>query len=147
MKAKKAKEQLIAIALLSSVFIFFMYLKMNPGIDIKSSNHNEMTKIIEQKIQAVELEIADSKTEIKLLSTEETVISDSKKEEKSIILFTQIELKRAKAYIDKDWRPDDTINMAAWDYVAKNPNINNLKNEKEYQTLYLGSIQVANTTK
>ena len=147
MKAKKAKEQLIAIALLSSVFIFFMYLKMNPGIDIKSSNHNEMTKIIEQKIQAVELEIADSEAETTLLSTEETVISDLKEEEKSIILFTQIELKRAKAYIDKDWRPDDTINMAAWDYVAKNPNINNLKNEKEYQTLYLGSIQVANTTK
>jgi len=147
MKAKKAKEQLIAIALLSSVFIFFMYLKMNPGIGINSSNHNEMTKIIEQKIQAVELEIADSETETTLLSTEETVISDSKEEEKSIILFTQIELKRAKAYLDKDWRPDDTINMAAWDYVAKNPNINNLKNEKEYQTLYLESTQVANTTK
>ena len=147
MKAKKAKEQLIAIALLSSVFIFFMYLKMNPEIDVNSSNHNEMTKIIEQKIQAVELEIADSETETTLLSTEETVISDSKEEEKSIILFTQIELKRAKAYLDKDWRPDDTINMAAWDYVAKNPNINNLKNEQEHQTLYLESTQVANTTK
>ena len=147
MKAKKAKEQLIAIALLSSVFIFFMYLKMNPGIGINSSNHNEMTKIIEQKIQAVELEIADSETETTLLSTEEIIISDSKEEEKSIILFTQIELKRAKAYLDKDWRPDDTINMAAWDYVAKNPNINNLKNEQEYQTLYLESTQVANTTK
>ena len=147
MKAKKAKEQLIAIALLSSVFIFFMYLKMNPEIDDNSSNHNEMTKIIEQKTQAVELEIADSETETTLLSTEETVISDSKEEEKSIILFTQIELKRAKAYLDKDWRPDDTINMAAWDYVAKNPNINNLKNEQEHQTLYLESTQVANTTK
>ena len=147
MKAKKAKEQLIAIALLSSVFIFFMYLKMNSGIDINSSNHNEMTKIIEQKIQSVELEIADSETETTLLSTEETVISDSKEEEKSIILFTQIELKRAKAYFDKDWRPDDTINMAAWDYVAKNPNINNLKNEQKHQTLYLESTQVANTTK
>ena len=147
MKAKKAKEQLIAIALLSSVFIFFMYLKMNSGIAINSSNHNEMTKIIEQKIQAVELEIADSETETTLLSTEETVISDSKEEEKSIILFTQIELKRAKAYLDKDWRPDDTINMAAWDYVAKNPNINNLKNEQKHQTLYLESTQVANTTK
>ena len=147
MKAKKAKEQLIAIALLSSVFIFFMYLKMNPEIDDNSSNHNEMTKVIEQKIQAVELEIADSETETTLLSTEETVISDSKEEEKSIILFTQIELKRAKAYLDKDWRPDDTINMAAWDYVAKNPNINNLKNEQEHQTLYLESTQVANTTK
>ena len=147
MKAKKAKEQLIAIALLSSVFIFFIYLKMNSAIDINSSNHIEMTKIIEQKIQAVELEIADSEAETTLLSTEETVISDLKEEEKSIILFTQIELKRAKAYLDKDWRPDDTINMAAWDYVAKNPNINNLKNEKEHQTLYLGSIQVANTTK
>ena len=147
MKAKKAKEQLIAIALLSSVFIFFMYLKMNSGIGINSSNHIEMTKIIEQKVQAVELEIADSETETTLLSTEETIISDSKEEEKSIILFTQIELKRAKAYLDKDWRPDDTINMAAWDYVAKNPNINNLKNEQEHQTLYLKSTQVANTTK
>ncbi len=147
MKAKKAKEQLIAIALLSSVFIFFMYLKMNSGIGINSSNHNEMTKIIEQKIQAVELEIADSETETTLLSTEETVISDSKEEEKSIILFTQIELKRAKAYLDKDWRPDDTINMAAWDYVAKNPSINNVKNEQEYQALYLESTQVANTIK
>ena len=38
MKLKKAKEQLMAISLLLSVFIFFIYLKMNPEINNDNQN-------------------------------------------------------------------------------------------------------------
>ena len=143
MKAKKAKEQLIAITILSSVFIFFIYLKMNPEINVNSSNQNKVSEIIEQKIQEVKLEIVDSETEETIIEIEESISLKSEKEE-SIVLFTERELKRAKAYLDKDWRPDDTINLAAWEYVSKNPSINN---GQENKTLFIESNQVVNATK
>ena len=143
MKAKKAKEQLIAITILSSVFIFFIYLKMNPEINVNSSNQNKVSEIIEQKIQEVKLEIVDSEKEETIIEAEES-ISLNLEEEKSIVLFTERELKRAKAYLDKDWRPDDTINLAAWKYVSKNPSINN---RQENKTLFIESNQVVNATK
>ena len=146
MKAKKAKEQLIAIALLSSVFIFFIYLKMNPEMNVNSNNQNEVSEIIEQKIQEVKLEIVDSGMEETVIEIEETISLNSE-EEQSIVLFTERELKRAKAYLDKDWRPDDTINMAAWEYTSKNPSINNVKNGQENKTLFLESNQVVNVIK
>ena len=143
MKAKKAKEQLIAITILSSVFIFFIYLKMNPEINVNSSNQNKVSEIIEQKIQEVKLEIVDSEKEETIIEAEES-ISLNLEEEKSIVLFTERELKRAKAYLDKDWRPDNTINLAAWEYVSKNPSINN---GQENKTLFIESNQVVNATK
>ena len=73
MKSKKAKEQLIAIAILSSVFVFFIYLKTNPEINVKSNNQNEVSEIIEQKIQEVKLEIVDSETEETAIEIEETM--------------------------------------------------------------------------
>ena len=146
MKANKAKEQFLAIIILSSVFIFFIYLKMNPETNISSNNQNKVSEIIEQKIQEVELEMVASETEETIITIEETV-NVNLEEEQSIVLFTERELKRAKAYIDKDWRPDDTINMAAWEYTSKNPSINNVKNEQENKTLYLESNQVVNAIK
>ena len=143
MKSKKAKEQLIAITILSSVFIFFIYLKMNPEMNVNSNNQNEVSEIIEQKIQKVKLEIVDSEMEETAIETEETISLNSEKNE-SIVLFTERELKRAKAYLDKDWRPDDTINMAAWKYVSKNPSINN---GQENKTLFIESNQVVNAAK
>jgi preprotein translocase subunit SecF len=143
MKAKKAKEQLMAIAILSSVFIFFIYLKVNPEMNINSNNQNEVSEIIEQKIQEVKLEIVDSETEEATIEVEESISLNSEEEE-SIVLFTERELKRAKAYLDKDWRPDDTINLAAWEYVSKNPSINN---GQENKTLFIESNQVVNATK
>ena len=147
MKAKKAKEQFIGLVILSSVFVFFLYLKMNPEINISSNNGNNINKIIEQKVQEVQTEMTDSKTEeiIEEDISNKSVIALVEKQ--SITLFTEKELKRAKAYLDKDWRPDNTINMAAWDYVSKNPNINNVKNKKEDTKLYYESNQVANTLK
>ena len=142
MKSKKAKEQLIAITILSSVFVFFIYLKTNPEMKVSSNNQNEVSEIIEQKIQEVKLEIVDSETEETVIEIEETISLNS--EEKSIVLFTERELKRAKAYLDKDWRPDDTINLAAWKYVSKNPSINN---RQENKTLFIESNQVVNATK
>ena len=145
MKSKKAKEQLIAITILSSVFIFFIYLKMNPEINGESNNQNKVSEIIEQKIQEVKLEIVDSETEETIIEVEESISLDSEEEEeKSIVLFTERELKRAKAYLDKDWRLDDTINLAAWEYVSKNPSINN---GQENKTLFIESNQVVNATK
>jgi len=139
MKAKKAKEQLIAIALLSSVFIFFIYLKTNPEINnMSSNNQSQINKIVNDKAQEINLEINEFSNEEILIEE----ISEPSKTEESIAMFTERELKRAKAYIDKDWRPDDTINMAAWDYVSKNPSINNYKNDN---TSYLEYNQVANT--
>ena len=143
MKSKKAKEQLIAITILSSVFIFFIYLKMNPEMNVNSNNQNEVSEIIEQKIQKVKLEIVDSEMEETAIEVEETISLNSKEGE-SIVLFTERELKRAKAYLDKDWRPDDTINMAAWKYVSKNPSINN---GQENKTLFIESNQVVNAAK
>ena len=143
MKAKKAKEQLIAIIILSSVFVFFIYLKTNPEMNVKSNNQNEVSEIIEQKIQEVKLEIVDSETEETIIEVEESISLNSEEEE-SIVLFTERELKRAKAYLDKDWRPDDTINLAAWEYVSKNPSINN---GQENKTLFIESNQVVNATK
>ena len=143
MKANKAKEQFIGIVILSSVFIFFIYLKMNPEINVSSDNQNKINEIIEQKIQEVEVETVDSETETAVIETEETVAVETKKEE-SIVLFTERELKRAKAYLDKDWRPDDTINLAAWEYVSKNPSINN---GQENKTSFIESNQVVNATK
>ena len=135
MKGKKAKEQLIGLAILSSVFIFFIYLKMNPEINISSNTESKVNKIIEKKAH----EIAESKIEQETTDKTEQLLNNSKantlvtdsKEKESVVLFTERELKRAKAYIDKNWRADGTINMAAWEYVSKNPNINSIKHKRE----------------
>ena len=63
MKAKKAKEQFIGLVILSSVFVFFLYLKMNPEINVSSNNGNNINKIIEQKVQEAQIETTDSQTE------------------------------------------------------------------------------------
>ena len=121
MKNKKAKEQFIALLTFSSICIFFLYLKLNPGISTIQTNNaqNEINEIINDKIE----EVLVSET---LLSNEKNNILISKEKEivESIISFTENELKRAKSYLDREWRPDDTINMAAWEYVSKNPNFN-----------------------
>ena len=137
MKAKKAKEQLIAIALLSSVFIFFIYLKMNPGVSNIAKDDLSINKIIDKKVQEV------GTTNLEKEKVEQT-IEDKLVDNKSIILFTEKELKRAKSYMDKDWKPDETINIAAWDYVSKNPIINESKEKQIDKTIYLESNQVVN---
>ena len=53
--SKKAREQLIALLTLSSVFIFFIYLKMNPEISATLlSSEPQIDKIIEEQIEFVE---------------------------------------------------------------------------------------------
>ena len=137
MKAKKAKEQLIAIALLSSVFIFFIYLKMNPDANSIAKDDLSINKIIDKKVQEV------GTTNLEKEKVEQT-IENKLVDNKSIILFTEKELKRAKSYMDKDWKPDETINIAAWDYVSKNPIINQSKEEQIDKIIYLESNQVVN---
>ena len=137
MKAKKAKEQLIAITLLSSVFIFFIYLKMNPDVNSIAKDDLSINKIIDKKVQEVRT------TNLEKEKVEQT-IEDKLVDNKSIILFTEKELKRAKSYMDKDWKPDETINIAAWDYVSKNPIINESKEKQIDKIIYLESNQVVN---
>ena len=43
MKTNKAKEQLLAILTLASVFIFIIYLKMNPEISSSSLSNQQIT--------------------------------------------------------------------------------------------------------
>ena len=137
MKLKKAKEQLIAISLLLSVFIFFIYLKMNPEIN----NDNQNISSINNKVnEIVEKMYTDSVENIQL--AEDSISSEQKSE--TVISFTERELKRAKSYIDKDWKPDDTINMAAWDFVSKNPTINEIQTQEFEELILLESNQVVN---
>jgi len=137
MKAKKAKEQLIAITLLSSVFIFFIYLKMNPDVNSIAKDDLSINKIIDKKVQEVRI-TNQEKDKV------EQTIENKPVDNKSIILFTEKELKRAKSYMDKDWKPDETINIAAWDYVSKNPIINESKEKQIDKIIYLESNQVVN---
>ena len=137
MKAKKAKEQLIAIALLSSVFIFFIYLKMNPDANSIAKDDLSINKVIDKKVREV-------KTTNLEKEKVEQAIKNNPIDNKSIILFTEKELKRAKSYMDKDWKPDETINIAAWDYVSKNPIINQSKEKQIDKIIYLESNQVVN---
>tara|TARA_B100000941_G_scaffold49875_1_gene31662 strand:+ start:10082 stop:10501 length:420 start_codon:yes stop_codon:yes gene_type:complete len=137
MKLKKAKEQLIAISLLLSVFIFFIYLKMNP--EINNDNQN-ISSINNQVNEIVEKMYTDSVENIQL--AEDSISSEQKSD--TVISFTERELKRAKSYIDKDWKPDDTINMAAWDFVSKNPTINEIQTQEFEELILLESNQVVN---
>ena len=133
--SKKAREQLIALLTLSSVFIFFIYLKMNPEISATLlSSEPQIDKIIEEQIEFVE------KKQLSEIEKEK-IISPLNDENDSIILYTQNELKRAKSYLDRNWRPDDTINIAAWEYVSKNPNIKNLVNPNNNESEVVNIIE------
>ena len=126
--SKKAREQLIALLTLSSVFIFFIYLKMNPEISATFlSSEPQIDKVIEDQIEFVD------KKQLSEIEKEEIITPLIDKND-SIILFTQNELKRAKSYLDRNWKVDDTINIAAWEYVSKNPNIKNLVNPNYNET-------------
>ena len=58
MRQKKAKEQLIAIITLCSVFIFFIYLKVNPEISSTSlsTEEVEINEIVEENIAQLEID-------------------------------------------------------------------------------------------
>ena len=127
MRNSKAKEQLIAIATLSSVFIFIIYLKMNPEI-------SENTFSTEQHINTVVNDVventtdSESENELDNIKNQESIDTI---EDNSIIVFTKNELDRAKAYQDRNWKADGTINIAAWEYILNNPNF---RQEKETDT-------------
>ena len=126
--SKKAREQLIALLTLSSVFIFFIYLKMNPEISATFlSSEPQIDKIIEEQIEFVE------KKQLSEIEKEEIITPLIDKND-SIILYTQYELKRAKSYLVRNWRPDDTINNAAWNYVIQNPNLHIVEEDSHTDT-------------
>ena len=137
MKLKKAKEQLLAISLLISVFIFFIYLKMNPEINNDNQNISSANNQVNEIVEKI---YTDSVENIQL--AEDSISLEQKSE--TVISFTEKELKRAKSYIDKDWRPDNTINMAAWDFVSKNPIINETQTHELEEVVLLESNQVVN---
>ena len=119
---RKSKEQLISLLLLGSVFIFFVYLKMNPESHseyVESNSLDTQTKVhemINQDVIEIDSYIIESSVseEIDELNTaEESITKD--------IDFTQKELTRAYKYLDRNWKPDDTININAWKHVKNNP--------------------------
>tara|TARA_B110000438_G_C15787314_1_gene639024 strand:+ start:182 stop:592 length:411 start_codon:yes stop_codon:yes gene_type:complete len=124
MRNSKAKEQLIAIVTLSSVFIFIIYLKMNPEI---SENTFSTEQHINTMVNDVVENTTDSESEDKLDNIKNQESIDTI-EDNSIIVFTENELDRAKAYQDRNWKADGTINIAAWEYILNNPNF---RQEKE----------------
>jgi hypothetical protein len=125
MRNSKAKEQLIAIVTLSSVFIFIIYLKMNPEI---SENTFSTEQHINTTINDVVENIAEDYESVNELDNINNPESIETIEENSIIVFTESELDRAKAYQDRNWKADGTINIAAWEYILNNPNF---RKEKE----------------
>ena len=127
MRNSKAKEQLIAIATLSSVFIFIIYLKMNPEI---SENTFSTEQHINTAVNDVVENTTDSESENELDNIKNQESIDTI-EDNSIIVFTKNELDRAKAYQDRNWKADGTINIAAWEYILNNPNF---RQEKETDT-------------
>ena len=133
MRNNKAKEQLLALLTLSGVFIFIIYLKMNPEITSNSFSVNHVNQdqdnidsIVDDSVD----EIVDSNNQNTqtLTNDDENIDELEPIDDNSIIAFTERELNRAKSYQDRNWKPDSTINMAAWDYVLNNPNFNNDSN-------------------
>ena len=130
MRNNKAKEQLLAIITLFSVFVFIIYLKMNPEI---SSNSFSVNHVVNQDQDNIDSIVDDNVDQIidtdnqdnQVLTNDDGAIDNADTaDDNSIIAFTQRELNRAKSYQDRNWKADSTINMAAWDYVLNNPNFN-----------------------
>ena len=134
MRRKKGKEQVISIVVLFSVFIFFVYLKMNPEINSASPNVEIADTQVLQKETSVQIEDDKSNANIEQLERAE-----------SIIQYTESELKRAKAYLNGDWKPDHTINIAAWEYASKMVKVEDEKALKE--TFDMEKNQVVNAIK
>ena len=145
MKTNKAKEQLLAILTLASVFIFIIYLKMNPEISSSSLSNQQITNSMvdnnSDETIITNHELLDNQN-IEVLNNENNF--DIEKPEisnnSSIIAFTESELNRAKKYQDRNWKADDTINMAAWEYMLNNPNFNNSDDTKS-------GVEVVNVNK
>ena len=114
MKNARVKEQLIAIFTLGSIFIFFIYLKMNPEV---SSNNFSQNSLIESQEEIISIKIEDNKKSLIDKLTENENEESENSEYIPTINFTEKELERVKSYMDRDWRPDVTINMIAWEYV------------------------------
>ena len=128
MRNNKAKEQFLAILTLSSVFIFIIYLKMNPEISSNSFSVNHVNQdqdnidsIIDDTVDEI-IDIDNQDTQVS--TNDDTIEEVESTDDNSIIAFTERELNRAKSYQDRNWKPDGTINMAAWDYILNNPNLN-----------------------
>ena len=138
MRNKKAKEQIIAVLTLCSVFIFFIYLKMNPEISSVTLSNDSIKITHDHDVS----EIAESIEEVISKNNREDISNLETLE--SIIIYTESELKRAEAYIMRDWKPDHTINIAAWEYVS---NLEKSKVEKRNIDLDIEINQVVNAVK
>ena len=141
MRRKKAKEQLISIIALSSVFVFFIYLKTNPEIS--------STSLSSQIVETKDLEnenIVEAKTDGEYIEDEEPITNAQEAEiPESIIEYTESELNRAKAYLNRDWKPDHTINIAAWEYASKMSKVEDKETLKE--VFDINKNQVVNAIK
>ena len=137
MRKKKVREQVISIMALFSVFIFFIYLKMNPEINTTSLS-SEIVNIEKETVVEIEDNIENIKDDSSITNTADSEIS------KSIVKYTESELKRAQAYLNRDWKPDHTINLAAWEYVSK---IGTVEDKETLKEVFNMENQVVNVIK
>ena len=75
MRKRKVKEQMISIIALLSVFIFFIYLKMNPEINMTPLS-SEIINIEEQTVIEIENNTENFKDDNSTTDTEQSDISD-----------------------------------------------------------------------
>ena len=138
MREKKVKEQLIAVITLCSVFVFFIYLKMNPEINSTSlsSEKVEINDVIEENVAQLEIDNNTIKDDKSVINVEEVQSTES------IIQYTESELKRAKSYLNRSWKPDHTINLSAWEYVSRSSVLQDTEGD-----LDMGKNQVVNAVK
>jgi len=141
MRRKKTKEQLISIIVLSSVFVFFIFLKTNPEISA--------TSLSSETLEAQDLEngkIVEVKTDEEYIQDDESIPNAQELEiPESIIEYTESELNRAKAYLNRNWKPDHTINLAAWEYVSS---ISIMKDKETLKEVFdIDKNQVVNAIK
>ena len=138
MREKKVREQFIAVITLCSVFIFFIYLKANPEISSTSlsTEEVEINNVIEENTAQLKIDNNTIKDDKSVTNVEEVQSTES------IIEYTESELKRAKSYLNRSWKPDHTINLSAWEYVSRSSMLQDTEDD-----LDVGKNQVVNAIK
>ena len=145
------KEQFIAIFTLASVFALFIFLKINPETDIANSDANAIESIVQEKVKRIKINKIETNISEEILINDEENNSDieyTNLETNNIIVsYTDRELKRAQSYLQKDWKADDTINSAAWEYVKMSmDNQTSLTQNKKNKEEKDNSNQVVNNS-
>ena len=109
--------------LISAAILINLLFSLNPQINnelpvskyINPENYISVDSLLNFEDIGYEIEdnIENIKDDSSITNTADSEIS------KSIVKYTESELKRAEAYFNRNWKPDHTINIAAWDYISR----------------------------